>query len=91
MVLYFLQLETNLKKQGILPLTFKNDADYNLILEGAKLSTIGLTSLSPNSPVLLLVEKDAQTTEIELKHTMSKDQIAWFKAGSALNMIAQTI
>ncbi|KAJ3262591.1 aconitate hydratase [Boothiomyces macroporosus] len=80
--------ETNLKKQGILPLTFKNEKDYDLIPEICTLSTRGVVGISPNSPVFLTVKTPEKEFEIELKHTMSEDQIAWFKAGSALNMIA---
>jgi aconitase A len=80
--------ETNLKKQGILPLTFKNPSDYERIPEDALLSTRGLESLAPDSRVVLIVKSGTDTFEVELLHTMSTDQIGWFKAGSALNMIA---
>jgi aconitase A len=81
--------ETNLKKQGILPLTFKNPDDYERIPENALLSTRGLKDFSPSSVVTLIVkEQSGRTFEIELQHTMSRDQAEWFKAGSALNMIA---
>ncbi|KAI8913510.1 aconitate hydratase [Gorgonomyces haynaldii] len=80
--------ETNLKKQGVMPFTFQNPDDYDRIPENARLSTRGLLNLSPGSPVTLIVESD-QKIEIPLVHTMSEDQIEWFKAGSALNQIAQ--
>jgi aconitase A len=81
--------ETNLKKQGILPLTFKNPDDYERIPENALLSTKGLKDFTPASTVTLIVkEESGKTFEIELQHTMSRDQTEWFKAGSALNMIA---
>ena len=85
-----LPLETNLKKQGILPLTFKNESDYDLIEETAVLSTRGLLQLSPNSKITLIVNQSNKTIEIPLVHTMSNDQIKWFHNGSALNMIANT-
>jgi homoaconitase len=79
--------ETNLKKQGVLPIWFANSDDYARIPEGALISTRGLVNLSPGSKIWLAVEKDGKKEEIECKHTMSGDQIAWFKAGSALNAI----
>ncbi|KAI8915062.1 aconitate hydratase [Entophlyctis helioformis] len=81
--------ETNLKKQGILPFTFKNPDDYDRIPAHATFSTVGLTSLAPGSPVSLVVRpRDGGEFQIELAHTFSSDQIGWFKAGSALNVIA---
>eukprot|EP00842_Homolaphlyctis_polyrhiza_P003954 jgi/Hompol1/455/HPOL_005312-RA len=81
--------ETNLKKQGILPLTFADPADYDRIPEFASFSTVGLTSLAPGSTVTLVVTPvDKPAFKIPLVHTMSIDQIEWFKAGSALNLIA---
>jgi aconitase A len=82
--------ETNLKKQGILPLTFANPDDYEKIPENALLSTKGLANFTPESKITLVVKpQNGSSFEIDLKHTMSSDQISWFKAGSALNMIAQ--
>jgi aconitase A len=82
--------ETNLKKQGILPMTFVNPDDYERIPENALLSTKGLENLAPGSSVILVVKpQSGPSFEINLNHTMSKDQISWFQAGSALNMIAQ--
>ena len=81
--------ETNLKKQGVLPLTFANPADYDRITQGSIISTKGLPSISPGSKISIVVKTpEGQEFEIEAKHTMSADQIEWFKAGSALNMIA---
>jgi aconitase A len=80
--------ETNLKKQGVLPLTFKNPDDYEKITEDSLLSTRGLEQLAPDSSVTLLVQAGDQSFEVPLLHTMSESQIQWFKAGSALNMIA---
>jgi aconitate hydratase len=81
--------ETNLKKQGMLPLTFTNSADYDKIQEDDKLSIIGLIDLAPGKQVKLVIKhKDSSQDEIQLNHTFNESQIAWFKAGSALNLIA---
>lgn len=79
--------ETNLKKQGLLPLTFDNPSDYEMIAnEGAKISLHGLNELSPGKPVTAIVNNpDGTTHEIKLNHTLNESQIEWFKAGSALN------
>lgn len=82
--------ETNLKKQGLLPLTFANEDDYNQILEGARLETRGVVGLEVGSRVVLIVKSNGEVKEIELKHTMSEDQIEWFKAGSALNAVSKS-
>ncbi len=82
--------ETNLKKQGMLPLTFVNPADYDKILEDDRLSIIGLTGLAPDKQLKLVIKhKDGSAEECLLNHTMNKTQIEWFKAGSALNLIAK--
>ncbi|MEE8341303.1 MAG: aconitate hydratase, partial [Candidatus Neomarinimicrobiota bacterium] len=81
--------ETNLKKQGVLPLTFVNLDDYELIQESDILSITGIKELAPGSEVKVIVNHaDGSVDEIEAKHTFSKLQIEWFKHGSALNMIA---
>jgi len=84
--------ETNLKKQGVLPLTFADPADYDAIGESDRISVIGLAGLAPGRPVEVVVNHaDGGATSIATNHTMSDDQIAWFRAGSALNLIrAQT-
>ena len=83
--------ETNLKKQGILPLTFADPEDYDKILEEDKVDIIGLDKLSPGNPVKMIVKhKEDKTDEILLNHTMNETQIKWFKAGSALNLIAKS-
>lgn len=80
--------ETNLKKQGMLPLTFVNPADYDKIREGDRMS-IDITTLAPGKNVSLAVKHDDGSSDtIELKHTMNEQQLGWFKAGSALNLIA---
>ncbi len=82
--------ETNLKKQGMLPLTFANPADYNKIDEDDKVSILGLKELAPNKQLKLIIKhKDGSQEEAALNHTMNEAQIKWFKAGSALNLIAQ--
>jgi aconitate hydratase A / 2-methylisocitrate dehydratase len=82
--------ETNLKKQGMLPLTFANPADYVKIQEEDKISIIGLTELSPGKQLKLIIKhKDGSQDEALLNQTMNDAQIKWFKAGSALNLIAQ--
>jgi len=82
--------ETNLKKQGLLPLTFVNPSDYDKIQEDDKVNIVGLSELSPDKQVnMILKHKDGSTDEIMLNHTMNTAQIEWFKAGSALNLIAE--
>ncbi len=80
--------ETNLKKQGMLPLTFANKADYDLISKGDLLSITGLNNLKPGQPVQVTIRKaDGSTQEISLNHSMNNEQIRWFKAGSAMNAV----
>jgi len=87
--------ETNAKKQGLLPLSFADEADYNLIASGDIVSTQGLNDLlrgNQDAQIFVVVQKkDGSTKKIPVKHTMSADQLAWFKAGSALSHIAQTM
>lgn len=80
--------QSNLKKQGILPLTFQNPADYDKIQEGDKLSLLDLANLAPGKPVKLVVKHGNGTSdEMMLDHTLNSEQIAWFRAGSALNLL----
>jgi aconitate hydratase len=80
--------ETNLKKQGMLPLTFVSPADYDKIREDDRMS-IDITTLAPGKNVDLVVNHADGTSEtIVLKHTMNEQQLGWFRAGSALNLIA---
>jgi aconitate hydratase len=80
--------ETNLKKQGMLALTFANPADYEKIQEDDTIDIVGLTSFSENTPLkLVLNHKDGSKDEITVNHTYNKQQIEWFKAGSALNIV----
>ncbi len=80
--------ETNLKKQGMLALTFIDKNDYNKIREDDKISIIGLTSFAPNKNLeVVLHHSDGTTDQFEVAHTYNEHQIGWFKAGSALNGI----
>lgn len=80
--------ETNLKKQGILPLTFINPADYDTLKEDDRISTSGLLSLAPGSKLsLVVVSKDGSKKQIPVAHSMTDEQVDWFKAGSALNIL----
>jgi len=82
--------ETNLKKQGMLGLTFKDKDDYEKILEDDTISTLDLTSFSNGSPITLsLQHADGSSDNIICNHTYNENQIAWFKAGSALNLIKE--
>jgi aconitate hydratase len=81
--------ETNLKKQGMLPLTFANPADYDKVREDDRVSILGLTTFAPGSSLkLVLKHDDGSVDECLLNHTFNENQIGWFKAGSALNLIA---
>lgn len=80
--------ETNLKKQGMLALTFANKDDYNKILEDDVLDINGLTTFAPGQPLtVVLNHADGTTDEIQVNHTYNAQQIEWFKAGGALNII----
>jgi aconitate hydratase len=80
--------ETNLKKQGMLGLTFANEADYDLILEDDTMNFTDLDAFAPGKPLHLeLVHADGSTNVIALNHTYNDNQIEWFKEGSALNLI----
>jgi aconitate hydratase len=80
--------ETNLKKQGVLPLTFANAADYEKVQQTDKISLVGLKNLAPGSQVeCQLHHADGTTEVIQLNHTLNAEQIEWFKAGSALNIL----
>ena len=82
--------ETNLKKQGLLPLTFADPATYDLIDEDDRISVHGLAELAPDVPVRCSITKpDGTVIEFEANQTFSPEQIEWFKAGSALNIIRQ--
>jgi aconitate hydratase len=81
--------ETNLKKQGMLALTFVDKEDYNKIQEDDIIDIIGLTRFAPDQPLTLnLHHKDGSTESFNVNHTYNANQIEWFKAGSALNLMA---
>jgi aconitate hydratase len=81
--------ETNLKKQGMLPLTFKNPADYDRVKEDDRVDIVGLTAFAPDKPLTVrLHHADGSADTFEVNHTFNAEQIGWFKAGSALNKIA---
>jgi len=80
--------EANLKKQGILPLTFENKEDYDLIDQEDKITIKNLEEIAPDVPVVISIEKTGgETKDIKANHSLSDEQIEWFKAGSALNSI----
>ncbi len=80
--------ETNLKKQGMLALTFADKNDYDKIQEDDIIDIVGLTTFSPNVPLTLVLNHSNGTSEsITVNHTYNEQQIEWFKAGSALNLI----
>jgi aconitate hydratase len=80
--------ETNLKKQGMLALTFDNKDDYDKIQEDDTIDVIGLKEMSPGMPLtIILHHKDGTSEEIKANHSYNESQIEWFRAGSALNLI----
>jgi aconitate hydratase len=79
--------ETNLKKQGLLALTFMDGADYDRIREHDLLSLLGLSDLAPGAPVRCVVaHADGSGETLLLRHSYGASQLAWFRAGSALNL-----
>ncbi len=83
--------ETNLKKQGMLALTFANKEDYAKIQEDDKFDITGLTSFQEGQPLTIVVHhKDGSKDEIKANHTYNVNQIEWFKAGGALNLIKKS-
>ncbi|KAL5278857.1 ACO2 family protein [Megaselia abdita] len=81
--------ETNLKKQGLLPLTFANPSDYDKIEPTSKISLLGLKGLAPGKQVECEIKNGSKVDKIKLNHTLNEQQIEWFKAGSALNRMKQ--
>lgn len=80
--------ETNLKKQGMLALTFADAADYDKVREDDEIDILGLTEFAPGKPLqVVLHHSDGSSDEFAVNHTYNAAQIAWFKAGSALNLI----
>jgi aconitate hydratase len=83
--------ETNLKKQGILPLTFADPADYDTFEQNDRVTIAGLSALEPGKPVTVVVKKaDGRVAPVETRHSLTREQIAWFRAGSALNAAQRT-
>jgi aconitate hydratase len=84
--------ETNLKKQGMLALTFADKEDYNKIQEDDVVDILGLNEFAPNTPLtLVLAHKDGSKENITVNHTYNEQQIEWFKAGGALNIIRASV
>uniref|UniRef100_A0A667XSI6 Aconitate hydratase, mitochondrial n=1 Tax=Myripristis murdjan TaxID=586833 RepID=A0A667XSI6_9TELE len=82
--------ETNLKKQGLLPLTFTNPSDYDKIRPDDKISIRGLKNFTPGTPLTAVVKhSDGSKDTMELNHTFNETQIQWFQAGSALNRMKE--
>jgi aconitate hydratase len=80
--------QANLKKQGVLPLTFVDPADYEKIRETDRLSVLGLADLAPDSNLQVVVHhEDGSEDRFEVAHTLNEEQIEWFQAGSALNLL----
>jgi len=84
--------ETNLKKQGMLALTFNDKSDYDKIQEDDLINIEGLTSFAPGKPLTIVLEhKDGSVDNIVVNHTYNAQQIEWFKAGGALNIIRKQV
>ena len=80
--------ESNLKKQGVLPLTFGDPADYDKVQENDRVSVLGLAALAPGEPLTVrLTHADGSVDEIQVRHSLNAEQIEWFRAGSALNVL----
>lgn len=80
--------ETNLKKQGILPMTFADPANYDQIEQEDRVSVTGLSALAPGKPVSVVIhKKDGKEVTIQANHSMTEQQVKWFQAGSALNAL----
>merc|ERR1712146_795840 len=81
--------ETNLKKQGMLPLTFANPGDYDKITGNDKISIVGLDTFTPGKPLTVKVTPQSGAPfDIAVNHTFNEEQIEWFKYGSALNLMS---
>ncbi|MGH3851108.1 MAG: hypothetical protein ACRDRT_15690, partial [Pseudonocardiaceae bacterium] len=81
--------ETNLKKQGVLPLVFADPAIYDQIVEGDAISILGLAELAPDTAVSCVLHHQADSDDVDFicTHTLTAEQIEWFRAGSALNLV----
>ena len=84
--------ETNLKKQGMLGITFANAADYDKIKEDDTIDVLGLTSFTPGVQLTIaLTHADGSKEEFKVNHSYNAQQIEWFKAGGALNIIRANV
>jgi aconitate hydratase len=84
--------ESNLKKQGVLALRFRSSADYERIYEDSRVSLLGLKEMASGKPVRCVVKTPNRKTEtLWLDHSYSAPQLEWFRAGSALNLVAQAV
>jgi len=84
--------ETTLKKQGMLALTFADKADYDKIQEADTISILGLTEFAPNKPLqMVLNHADGSSDTITVNHSYNEQQIDWFVAGGALNIIRRSV
>ena len=82
--------QTNLKKQGVLPLEFADPADYEKVQEKDRVSVLGLAELAPGKPLeVLFKHEDGSEDRASVTHTLNADQIGWWKAGSALNLLRE--
>jgi aconitate hydratase len=82
--------ETNLKKQGMLGLTFANETDYDLIQEADTFNFVDISDFKPGEPLTIVITHENGTSDsIQVHHTYNHSQIGWFRAGSALNVIKQ--
>jgi aconitate hydratase len=80
--------ETNLKKQGMLPLRFADSADYEKIRVDDRLSLTGLAEIAPGEQITaVLHHADGSEESFPLEHSLNEEQVEWFKAGSALNVL----
>jgi aconitate hydratase len=79
--------ESNLKRQGLLALTFQDPADYDRIREDDRISLVGLAAMAPGKPVECVVRHaDGTTDRLKLNHSFGASQLEWFRKGSALNL-----
>ena len=79
--------ESNLKKQGLLALTFQDPADYDKVREDDRISLTGLADIAPGKPVdCVITHADGATETLKLNHTFGESQLEWFRLGSALNL-----
>jgi len=83
--------ETNLKKQGMVPLTFADAATYDLIEEGDRINVLGLPPVPGQNVRCQIVKPDDTTIDFEGVHTFSDEQVEWFRAGSALNVVRRKV